>query len=631
VVGAHRVLAVRLGDRDHPAPAAPVAAPDIVGGQLVLGFAPEIDEAARDRIVGAQGGVTLARLAGIDARVVASRPGRPLGEEARAYATVAGVRYAEPHYRYHTARVPNDTRYTDPGLWGLATIGAPAAWDHTVGDQGIVVGVVDSGIDYRHSDLKDNMWSAPPDWTLPGCAPGTHGYQAVGTNVGCEPLDTYNSGAGHGTQIAGTIGAVGNNGVGIAGVNWQVGLMALRCMADDGTVQLADAVRVLDYAVAARRAGVNLRVLAIGWGSPSPSEALRAALVEAATIGILVVAPAGDTTGDNDQTPFYPASYGSAPANLPNVIAVAATTKVDARPTEGNTGAASVHLGAPGAGILSTVPNDRYTTYSGSQAAAHVAGAAALTLAAAPTVSVGALKGRLLACGTPREALYGLTITGRRLNLAQSVTNTGCDYRLALEATPSGGTVSAAPNSGYRFVGWQGDGADVGAANPLALTITADRRVFARFVRSYTVTVDVHGGGTATMSLCVSVGSCPIPALPALQQPVLPRHLLQRVGQDDRALDLVLEDRDTLDIQPERQGVDVLVVEDRAQVRATDRDRAGQRGRVVHDRRGGSIGDRDAEPAQECQRLLPPARDERQDDPARRHAALGALARVIGE
>ncbi len=95
---------------------APVALPDIVAGQLMLGFAPEIDEATRDRLVGTRGGVTLTRLAGVGARVVASRAGRPLGEEARAYAATAGVRYVEPHYRYHTARVPNDTRYTDAGL-----------------------------------------------------------------------------------------------------------------------------------------------------------------------------------------------------------------------------------------------------------------------------------------------------------------------------------------------------------------------------------------------------------------------------------------------------------------------------------------------------------------------------------
>jgi len=503
---------------------ASVVVPDIVAGQLVLGFAPELDEATRDRIVGVRGGVTLARLAGVGARVVASRAGRPLGEEARAYAAAAGVRYVEPHYRYHTARVPVDTRYTDLGLWGLATIGAPAAWDRTIGDRGIVVGVVDSGIDYRHADLAANMWSAPTDWSLAGCAPGTHGYQVVGTTVDCDPLDTL----GWGTQIAGTIGAVGDNGLGIAGVNWQVSLMALKCKDQNGDVQLADAVRVLDYAIAARRAGVNLRVLALGWGSYSPSETLRLALAEAATVGILVVAPAGDDANDNDRNPYYPASYGSSPVNLPNVIAVTATSKNDGRLFSGNYGATSVHLGAPG-GVqgsqsvpdtrnLSTVPNNGYGYYGRSEAAAaHVAGAAALTLAADPTLVVEALRGRLLACGTPRESLSGLTVTGRRLNVANAVSNTGCDYRLMLETTPLGGTVSAAPtgptyasgtpvsisaapNSGYRFVGWEIDGVAAGAASPLSLTVTADHRIVARFVRAYTITVEIRGGGTVTIA-----------------------------------------------------------------------------------------------------------------------------------
>jgi len=418
-----------------------VTTPDIVAGQLVLGFAPETDETARDRIVGACGGVTIARLAGVGARVVVSRAGRPLGEEARAYAATAGVRYVEPHYRYHTARIPDDTHYTDPGLWGLDTIGAPAAWGQTTGDRSIVVGVVDSGIDYRHRDLAANVWSAPTGWSLEGCQQGTHGYHVVGTTVNCDPLDSL----GEGTQIAGTIGAVGDNGLGIAGVNWHVSLMALKCKDENGVVQLADAVRVLDYAVAARRAGVNLRVLVFGWGSSSPSETLRAALARAATVGILVVAPAGDTANDNDQAPYYPASYGSSPANLPNVLAVSATGKNDGRLSGGNFGATSVHLGAPG-GVqgsrsvpdtrnLSTVPNDAYGLYGRSEAAAaHVAGAAALILAADQTLTVEALRGRLLACGTPRESLNGLTVT-----------NTGCDYRLTLEITPLGGIVSASP------------------------------------------------------------------------------------------------------------------------------------------------------------------------------------------
>lgn len=502
---------------DPPSPSLVARLPAIVPDQLLLGFVPESDEATREAIVASRGGATIARLDGVDARVVVIRAGRPLGEEARAYAAESAVRYAEPNYRTLVAAVPNDPQYADAGLWGLAKIEAPTAWDTTTGDRQIVVGVVDSGIDLAHPDLAANLWNAPAGWTLGGCAPGTHGYQSVTGAVGCDPGDQ----TGHGTQVAGTIGAVGDNGAGVVGVNWQVGLMALKCMAPDGTVQAADAVAVLNYAIAARQAGVGLRVLVFGWGMSGPSETLRAAIADAGAAGILVVAPAGDSgvnSANNDETPFYPANYGAAPYSLPNVLAVTATDQQDGLVTGSNIGPGSVHLGAPGYGILSTRLSSKtpsYQTYGGSAAAAaHVGGAAALVLAADPTLAVSALGGRLLACGTPREALRALTTTGRRLNVGQAVNNSGCDYRLTL-MTPSNleGSIAASPaaptypagtvvtltataTADYRFVGWEIDGVAAGAANPLAVTITADRTVAARFVRrTYTLILQSGGGG----------------------------------------------------------------------------------------------------------------------------------------
>jgi hypothetical protein len=196
---------------------------------------------------------------------------------------------------------------------------------------------------------------------------------------------------------------------------------------------------------------------------------------------------------------------------------VTATSQNDGRPPTANVGATSVHLGAPGMGNLSTFPGGQYRSYGQSEAAAaHVAGAAALVIAADPSLTVEALRGRLLACGTPRDSLESLTITGRRLNVAQAVTNTGCDYRLTLETafggsigtdppgpTYASGTIvvlNAAPNTGYRFVGWEIDGVDAGAENPLSVTITADRRITARFVHLYTVAVKTSGGGTVAIA-----------------------------------------------------------------------------------------------------------------------------------
>jgi subtilisin family serine protease len=133
----------------------------LVAGQLLIGFLPTLDEAARDVLVAAHGGETIARLDRLAARVVAVRGDRPLGEVARGFATAPGVRYAEPNTVQHVAAAPTDPRLGEQ--WALTKIGAPEAWETTTGDRGIVVGVVDSGVAYDHPDLAANMWSAPAD------------------------------------------------------------------------------------------------------------------------------------------------------------------------------------------------------------------------------------------------------------------------------------------------------------------------------------------------------------------------------------------------------------------------------------------------------------------------------------
>jgi hypothetical protein len=327
------------------------------------------------------------------------------------------VRYVEPNTAIHSSRIPNDPYYSEQ--WPLQNadpaIGAPAAWDRTTGSRSIVVGVLDSGVDLGHPDLRANLWSNPGG--IGGCAAGTHGLNLV--EGGCTPQDGF----GHGTHVAGTIGAVGGNGGGVTGINWTTRLMALRVLDDDGSGDVASAVAGIQFAIQARRSGVDVRVLNASWGDEGgqpPPTALREAIEQAGAVGILFVTAAGNVATDLDASPEYPCSFG-----LANEICVAATTDnpADSLAFFSNYGDETVDLAAPGVGVLSTWPvvDGSYAFATGtSMAAPHVAGAAALMLAS-QCMSVGELKLTLLANVEPVPALDGLVATGGRLDIGRAV------------------------------------------------------------------------------------------------------------------------------------------------------------------------------------------------------------------
>ena len=337
------------------------------------------------------------------------------------------VEFVEPNYIIRVGGIPDEPMFTS--LWGLfntgqtigsstgivgADISAVEAWDITTGSQSTVVGIVDTGIDYNHPDLAANVWSAPHAFSvnLGGlvitCAPGSHGFNAI--NNTCNPLDDNS----HGTHVAGTIGAVGNNGVGVAGVNWTASLMGLKFLNAAGSGTVADAIKAIEFAIQAKAAlgpDANIRILNNSWGSGGISVALRNQVEATKAHDMLFVAAAGNNSFNNDIAPFYPASYASE-----NVVSVAASTNRDEQASFSNYGASSVHLHAPGQNILSTVRNNQYQYFSGtSMAAPHVSGAAALMLAACPRTTE-QLKTALLDSVDPVAALSGLTTTGGRLN-----------------------------------------------------------------------------------------------------------------------------------------------------------------------------------------------------------------------
>ena len=362
-----------------------------------------------------------------------------------ALAARADVEYAEPNFVVHAiGTVPNDSQFGI--LWGLRNMGqaivgkagvsgadieATAAWDITTGSRANVVAVIDTGVDYNHPDLQANVWSAPSAFSVKigsrtiTCAAGTHGFNAIALT--CDPMDDNN----HGTHVSGTIGAAGNNGRGVVGVNWVASVMGAKFLDANGSGTIADAINAIDFAIQAKQffgAGANVRVLSNSWGGGGFSQSLLNAINKANANDLLFVAAAGNTGANNDAVAFYPSNY-----NAPNVVAVAATDNRDLLASYSNYGATTVELGAPGTYIASTVRNNGYAYYSGtSMAAPHVSGAAALILSAC-SLSTDLLRTTILNTVDLVPALAGKTMTGGRLNVFNALN--GC---VAPPAAPTG-------------------------------------------------------------------------------------------------------------------------------------------------------------------------------------------------
>jgi subtilisin family serine protease len=327
------------------------------------------------------------------------------------------VEYVEPNYVVHAMDTPNDPMYNQ--LWGLPKISAPSAWDISTGSAANVVGVVDTGIDYNHPDLAANVWSAPSAFTVTisgnsiTCPTGSHGFNAI-TNT-CDPMDDNN----HGTHVSGTIGAVGNNNAGVAGVNWAGSIMGLKFLSASGSGYTSDAIEAIEFAIQAKQAfgaGANVMVLSNSWGGGGYSQSLLNEINKANTAGMLFVAAAGNSAANNDRTANYPSNY-----NAPNVVAVAATDSNDRLASFSNYGATTVDLGAPGVGIVSTIPGGNYASYSGtSMATPHVSGAAALVLSKC-TLDTAGLKADILNNVDPVSSLAGKTLTGGRLDVNKAI------------------------------------------------------------------------------------------------------------------------------------------------------------------------------------------------------------------
>jgi subtilisin family serine protease len=344
------------------------------------------------------------------------------------YQALPEVEYAEPNYEISLEPAGGEikVRVNDPGLekqWAPAEIQAPQAWTTTRGSEEVVVAILDSGVEYTHADLANNIWTRPASLAPYrdrdfGTVDDVHGCNfAGGSDSNSDLLGDPVDDNGHGTWCAGVIGAECGNKPGVCGVNQKIRIMALKFINAGGFGTVSGAVQAINYAIDRKRAGVNLRVISASWRLSQRSRALEEVIGRAHDAGILFVAAGGDSSSDNDKAPPYPASY-----QLENVLSVAAMDRGDALASFSNYGVKSVHLAAPGKEILTTAIGNDYETHSGTaMAASMVAGVAALALAAHPYLTTDQLRALLLKSVDKVPGLQHKVATGGQINAAKAV------------------------------------------------------------------------------------------------------------------------------------------------------------------------------------------------------------------
>lgn len=372
------------------------------------------------------------------------------------------VEVVQPNFIYRINVTPNDAQWSQ--LYGMMKINAPQAWETTTGDPNIVVAVIDTGIDRDHPDLAANVWQNPGevaangvDDDMNGFIDDTYGWDFL--NGDNDPVDGHD----HGTHCSGTIGGVGNNGVGVAGVNWNVKIMALKT--HDDVVGGSTSVTVIgtfQYVTMMKNRGINIRATSNSYGGPPEAgtydQAMKDAIDATGRAGVLNVFAAGNQLTvsqerNNDILPTYPGSY-----NSPSILAVAASDQNDNMASFSHYGATTVDVAAPGVSVLSTVAGGGYARFSGtSMSTPHTAGAAALLAAAHPSLSAASLKATLMNSVDVLPQWSGFTITGGRINIANAIANpTTCSFTLSSNLATfqiQGGSgsfnVSSATNCGF--------------------------------------------------------------------------------------------------------------------------------------------------------------------------------------
>lgn len=404
-----------------------------------------ISDANRDEVDDRFSHILNGRIAKLELR------GKSVKEAIEILSKNPSIKSAEPNYLYRKALVTNDPSYGD--LWGLNNTGqaggtedvdidAPEAWDITTGDSDVVIGVIDTGVDYNHEDLADNAWVNPGEIAGNGIDDDGNGYidDVYGidpVNGDTDPMDDDS----HGTHVAGTIGAVGDNGIGVVGVNHEVSIAACKFLGADGTGSTAGAIECIDYFTDLKtNRGINIKATNNSWGGGGYSEALETAIEEAGQAGILFVAAAGNSGSNNDNVDNYPSNYQT---STNSVFAVASINRNDGD-SGYSFGVETVDLAAPGTAILSTVPGDGYAAFSGtSMATPHVAGAAALVWSLNPELTPSEMKTLLMETGETSLWADGRTASGNRLNVLNALEEADPTPGFKLSITPGSAEITA--------------------------------------------------------------------------------------------------------------------------------------------------------------------------------------------
>lgn len=349
--------------------------------------------------------------------------------------------YVEPDYEVRTSLTPTDRRFADGTLWGLhnygqfggiagADLGVTNAWDLTVGSTNVVVAVIDSGVRYTHQDLAAQMWVNPGEIPGNGADDDNDGYidNVYGIdalNNDGDPMDDDD----HGTHVAGTIGAAANDGNEHVGVAWRVRIMALKFLGADGSGPTSAAIECINFGTRHR-----VRIMNNSWGGGAFSQALFDSILAARDAGIVFIAAAGNDANDNDRFPAYPASY-----RIDNIVSVAALDRADRLANFSNFGRNSVHVGAPGVAIWSTLSRSdtAYGPLDGtSMAAPHVTGVAALTAAYLPAAGYAEIVSRITNSVVRIPALLQRLTTGGRVSAFRALTR-GADGSIEVSLNPA--------------------------------------------------------------------------------------------------------------------------------------------------------------------------------------------------
>jgi subtilisin family serine protease len=405
-------MAVRASAQTAPA----------VPGEVIVKYSAGVPAAMRSLVLtSVPGTLPVSDFDFIDAQLVRVN-GMSTADAIAALRQNPNVVYAEPNYILRAYATPNDPRFAE--LYGMrntgqtggtagADIRATSAWDIFTGDPNLKIGVIDTGVDYTHPDLVNNVWTNPGE--IPGNGidddgngyiDDVHGYDFV--NNDGDPMDDHY----HGTHCSGTIAGEGDNGIGVAGVNWHAKIVGIKFLDASGSGSTAAAISGIQYAIA-----VGCRLTSNSWGGGGVSQALEDAINAAGAAGQLFVCAAGNAGSNIDATPSYPASYASQ-----YIISVAATDHNDGLASFSNYGLTSVDLGAPGVDILSCQPGGQYQLLSGtSMATPHVAGACGLAWGRFPSATNLQIKQLIMSKADPIPSLTGKCVTGARLNVFMAI------------------------------------------------------------------------------------------------------------------------------------------------------------------------------------------------------------------